>query len=177
MTIVETEAYLSGEDAASHAFPGPTRRNRSMFGEVARAYIYFSYGMHLCFNIVAHEPEQAGAVLVRAATVVEGRETAVTRRGRATDLANGPGKLAQALALSLDLDGTCLLEGPIRLLPPTSLPKAIARGPRVGISKAVDLPLRFWISDSPDVSKGKPGPATKKRTPKRVSPHEDNHKP
>ncbi len=165
VTIVETEAYLGRRDPASHAYSGPTRRNQSMFGESGCCYIYFSYGMHLCCNVVAHLEGEAGGILLRAGTVTDGHRIASLRRGRERDLANGPGRLGQALGLDLSLDGTCLLEGPLRLTP-SQVPvevERIQRGPRVGISKAVDLPLRFWLADCPDVSRGRPGPATKKR--------------
>jgi DNA-3-methyladenine glycosylase len=161
LTIVETEAYLAGEDAASHAFCGPTQRNQSMFGQPGRCYIYRSYGMHLCFNVVCHLPGQAGAVLIRAGEVLQGHPLVVRRRGRTSDLANGPGRLGQALGLEPQLDGTCLLEGPIRLIAPQPLQQAIACGPRVGISKAVDMPLRFWLAGSSEVSRGRAGPAKK----------------
>lgn len=167
LRIVETEAYLAQEDAASHAYPGLTRRNKSMFGPVGHGYIYRSYGMHLCFNVVCHEEGQAGAVLIRAGEVIEGADRASRRRGRDSDLANGPGRLGQALALTLDLDGTCLLSGPLRLQPPGQPVGPVASGPRIGISKAVDLPLRFWLQGSPHVSKGRPGPAAAKK--KRLS--------
>jgi DNA-3-methyladenine glycosylase len=163
VSIVETEAYLGREDAASHAYPGPTRRNQSMFGAPGRCYIYRIYGMHLCFNVVCHEEGQAGAVLIRAGEVVDGQALAIGRRGRASDLANGPGRLGQALGLDPELDGTCLLEGPLRLSPPEEPVGPIAKGPRVGISKAIELPLRFWLLRSAQVSRGRPGPALKKR--------------
>lgn len=166
VSIVETEAYLGRRDPASHAYSGPTRRNQSMFGPAGCCYIYFSYGMHLCCNVVAHLEGEAGGILLRAGRVIKGRDLAVERRGRSVDLANGPGRLGQALGLDLSLDGTCLLHGPLRLTPPPRSvpPESIRSGPRVGISKAVDLPLRFWLADCPDVSRGRPGPATKKRS-------------
>lgn len=157
--IVETEAYLGREDAASHAYPGLTKRNQSMFGEPGRCYIYSSYGIHLCFNVVCHQVDQPGAVLVRAAAVLEGHEVVVERRGRDSDLANGPGRLGQALGLDLSLDGSCLLKGPVRLSPPEGPVGPFVKGPRVGISKATELPLRFWLADSRHVSRGRPGPA------------------
>ena len=119
--------------------------------------------MHLCFNVVCHEEGHAGAVLIRAGEVIEGARQAARRRGRKSDLANGPGRLGQALALTLDLDGTCLLSGPLRLQPPAQPVGPVASGPRVGISKAVDLPLRFWLQGSPHVSTGRPGPAAAKK--------------
>jgi DNA-3-methyladenine glycosylase len=165
VVIVETEAYLGASDPASHAYRGQTPRNQSMFGPAAHCYVYRSYGMHWCFNVVTGWPGQAGAVLIRAGTVIGGHEVAAQRRGRHSDLANGPGRLGQALGLDRSLDGSSLLEGPMRLSPPLArLPlERIARGPRVGISQAVELPLRFWVRDCRDVSRGRPGPANKGR--------------
>lgn len=163
--IVETEAYLGqGADEASHAHIGLRPRNRSMFGPVGRSYIYKSYGMHLCFNVVCHAPAEAGAVLVRAGRVSAGRDCAVASRGRSQDLANGPGRLGQALGLTLELDGTSLWDGAVTLRPGSQTDdtdRAVCSGPRVGISKAVDLPYRFWLKNSAEVSKGRPGPASK----------------
>lgn len=157
LRIVETEAYLGESDPASHAFCGLTKRNRSLFGEVGHAYVYRSYGIHLCFNVVAHLPQVAGAVLIRAGEVVTGGAIAEARRGRSTDLANGPGRLGQALGLTIADDGLFLLnDGELRLEPPLSpvLQDEISCGPRVGISKAVDWPLRFWLKHSSEVSRG-----------------------
>lgn len=158
LVIVEVEAYLGESDPASHAYCGPTARNKSLFGSVGHAYVYRSYGIHLCFNVVAHTPGVAGAVLIRAGEVVRGKDIAALRRGRAKDLASGPGRLGQALGLNIELDGYPLLTGSkLRLIPPQHKvdPQKIVSGPRVGISKAVELPLRFWISDSPAVSKSR----------------------
>lgn len=153
--IVETEAYLAVDDAASHARSGPTPRCRSMYGPVGCAYIYKSYGIHLCLNVVCHGPESGGAVLLRAGSVVAGRRLAVQRRGRSKGLADGPGKLAQCLALSGQLDGTCLQEGPIileRVAPLES--RLIMTGQRIGISQNTEVPFRFWLADCEDVSAG-----------------------
>jgi DNA-3-methyladenine glycosylase len=170
LRLVETEAYLGGADPASHAYPGPTQRNRSMFGPVGCCYIYLSYGMHLCMNVVCHEPGEAGGVLLRAAEVLEGHDLVQQRRGRASDLANGPGRLGQALGLRLEWDGGSLLPaslsgpppppvGPLELQPAKEPVGPIAKGPRVGISKAIELPLRFWLTGSREVSRGRPGPS------------------
>ncbi len=166
LEIVETEAYLGeGADEASHAHIGPRPRNQSMFGPAGRCYIYKSYGMHLCFNVVCHENEEAGAVLIRAGRLLRGFEQASAARGRDVDLANGPGRLGQALALTPELDGSSLWDGPLTLRPspPDSVPPTVECGPRVGISRAVDLPYRFWIADCADVSKGRPGPTHKRQ--------------
>lgn len=146
LRIVETEAYLGADDQASHARSGPTARCRSMFGPVGRAYIYRSYGIHLCFNVVGHGPDSAGAVLIRAGVVVAGRELCEQRRGRTKGLADGPGKLAQCLALTLELDGTCLREGPIVLERATPLDsRSIKSGPRIGITRNANAPYRFYL--------------------------------
>lgn len=168
LEVVETEAYLGeGADEASHAHIGRRPRNLSMFGPVGRCYIYKSYGMHLCFNVVCHQSEQAGAVLIRAGRVLSGSEQAAAARGRESDLANGPGRLGQALQLTLELDGTSLWDGPLRLTPaPSDSPvPTVEQGPRVGISRAVDLPYRYWIAGCAEVSKGRPGPAHKRQRP------------
>lgn len=159
LRIVETEAYLGTEDAASHARSGPTQRARTMYGPVGRAYIYKSYGIHLCFNIVCHRPEAGGAVLVRAGTVTEGADTAARRRGRIKGLANGPGKLAQCLGLSEELDGSSLYDGPIELRKGVTSNRSmtIVRGPRIGISQNQNPLLRFWLHGCEDVSKPNKG--------------------
>lgn len=160
LRVVETEAYLAAEDQASHARSGPTARCGTMFGPVARAYVYKSYGVHFCFNIVCHEPETGGAVLVRAGEVVEGESLARARRGGSKGLADGPGKLAQCLGLSLLHDGSCLSSGPITLRKDTDLKStgAIVRGPRIGITLDRLKPYRFWYGGHPAVSRPR-GPA------------------
>lgn len=163
LVIVETEAYAASDDPASHAFPGLTRRNASMFGGSGRAYVYRSYGVHWCFNVVAHEPGTAGAVLVRAGEIAAGREQACERRRGSSQLANGPGRLGQALGIEAVHDGSDLARGALRLIAPEGPVGPIANGPRVGISKAIDFPWRFWLEGSIHVSKGRPGPAARKR--------------
>ncbi len=165
LVVVETEAYAASEDAASHAFPGRTRRNASMFGPCGHAYVYRSYGVHWCFNVVAHAPDEAGAVLIRAGEVVAGNELAQARRGAVRGLANGPGKLGQALGITDRHDGVDLAGGALRLVAPEGPTGRSANGPRVGISKAIDLGWRFWLEDSVHVSKGRPGPAGRRRRP------------
>lgn len=157
--IVETEAYLACEDKASHARSGPTARAAVMFGPPSRAYIYRSYGIHLCFNIVCHRPESGGAILVRAGRVLEGEELARQRRGGTKGLADGPGKLAQCLALDISLNGTCLTKGPIQLQE-ASLAKPelnVVCGPRIGISQDVEKPFRFWLDGCSAVSRPRSG--------------------
>lgn len=156
LKIVETEAYLAACDLASHARSGPTARCLSMFGPVGRAYVYRSYGVHLCLNVVCHVPETGGAVLLRAGSVVEGESLARVRRQNSKGLADGPGKLAQCLGVLPGHDGSCLYSGPIKLRRNTSLDSSerIVRGPRIGISADHEKPYRFWIDGCRDVSRG-----------------------
>lgn len=155
--IVETEAYLGqGADPASHAHRGPTPRASIMFGPVGIAYVYFSYGVHHCMNVVANTTGEGGAVLIRALEPVEGLELMRRRRfGKKsapdTQLCSGPGKLCQALGITLHLNGADLRSSELRLLEGTA-PKKISTSPRIGITKAVELPLRFYEADSPHVS-------------------------
>ena len=155
LRITETEAYLGPDDAASHARSGPTGRCEVMYGAVGRAYIYKSYGVHLCFNVVCHLPETGGAVLIRAGEVVDGKNLAESRRGVSKGLADGPGKLSQCLDLSPRLDGTSLSRGPISLTRTSPLEKEhfIVRGPRIGISQNREKKYRFWLAESAHVSK------------------------
>jgi DNA-3-methyladenine glycosylase len=162
--IVETESYHQ-EEPACHAYVGLTARTRTLFGPPGRAYVYFSYGVHSLLNAVA-EPEGVGAaVLIRALEPVEGIEAMRARRGvrRDVDLANGPGKLTQALAIGLDLNGSSLVDGPIEIAAPGAgaRPARIVRGERVGITKAADLPWRFCDASSEHVSR--PLPAAMRR--------------
>ncbi|NNC74945.1 MAG: DNA-3-methyladenine glycosylase [Acidimicrobiia bacterium] len=147
--ISEVEAYAGADDAASHAARGPTRRNSAMFGPPGTVYVYRSYGIHWCMNVVTGAEGEGGAVLLRGGEVLEGLETAKRRRGRTDHLADGPGKLCQALAVSGDEDGSVINQGPIELLARESEPPVIEATPRVGISKAVDRPWRFVVRDSP----------------------------
>ncbi len=155
--IVEVEAYLSQEDPASHSRPGRTARNASMFLAPGHAYVYRIYGLHHCFNVVTG-PEGVGeAVLVRALEPIEGLEAMALRRGRAgaRELCSGPAKLVQALGIGARHDGLDLLGGPLRIELAAD-PIAAARilsGPRVGISRAADLHLRYAIADDPWVSR------------------------
>lgn len=150
--LVETEAYMGLEDPASHAFRGPTPRARPMFEQVGRAYVYFSYGNHYCMNVVAHAPGKAGAVLLRALEPVCGVEKMIERRKRSTQLASGPGRLCQALGVTLDHNGADLLNGNLRLGAADQRPP-VQIGPRIGISKNKDAPLRFTHRGSKYVSR------------------------
>jgi DNA-3-methyladenine glycosylase len=152
--ITEVEAYGGVEDPASHAFTR-TPRSEIMYGPPWRLYVYRSYGMHFCANVVTGPSEIAAAVLVRAGEVVEGLETARARRMGVKDvaLARGPGNLARALGLSLDDLGTELLvDDGVRLGPAPDIAPPTTAGPRVGVSKAADVPWRFWVTGDPTVS-------------------------
>jgi DNA-3-methyladenine glycosylase len=160
--IVEVEAYLGADDPASHAYRGETARNAAMFLAGGHAYVYFVYGMHHCLNVVTGPAGVAHAVLLRAAEVVEGVETAARRRGVAVDaasrlLAGGPARLCEALGIDRALDGASLRRGELTLREgePVS-PSAIARGPRVGVAyagAAAAWPLRFAVRGSPALSR------------------------
>lgn len=140
--ITETEAYGHADDPASHAFGSMTRRNHIMFGTVGMAYVYFTYGMHYCFNIVARSPGvQAGAVLVRAARPESGIDImSRNRRGR-KNIADGPAKLAQALCIGMQQYGTDLTAHPELHITHGIRPGRIIAGPRIGITRATD---RLW---------------------------------
>jgi DNA-3-methyladenine glycosylase len=145
--IVETEAYAGSDDPASHAFRGRTRRNAAMFGEPGTVYVYRSYGIHWCMNIVAGPRGLAHAVLLRAGEPVEGLETMIERRGREQDLLNGPGKLCQALGVEGAHDGSSAFTGPVRLRPGVPADqRGVAATPRIGISKAKARPWRFVLA-------------------------------
>ncbi|MCY2960420.1 MAG: DNA-3-methyladenine glycosylase [Planctomycetota bacterium] len=147
--IVETEAYLAVDDPASHSHRGPTRRNASMFGEPGCAYVYACYGVHRCFNVVTAPRGTGEAVLVRALEPLEGTELMRRRRGgvRDRELCSGPGKLCVALGIGLEHDGRELARGSLRLwIPRVPVPAAsIDVGPRIGITRAAELPLRFVV--------------------------------
>ncbi len=144
--IVETEAYHHSEPAC-HAFVGLTPRTGTLFGPASNAYVYRSYGIHACLNAVA-EPEGVGAaVLIRALEPVEGVEVMRARRGvqQLEALCSGPGKLTQALGITLEHNGTSLVAGPIVIsgpAPPVAVGD-VSAGPRIGITKAAELPWRF----------------------------------
>lgn len=150
--IVETEAYVGPDDPASHAAKriGRTARNQAMFGPPGTAYVYRSYGIHWCLNAVTDSEGHPAAVLIRALEPVEGLDTMRERRGtRDRDLARGPGRLTEALAITGDQDGHDLGEPPLLVCegePPD--PAGIEKGPRIGISRAADWPLRFTLKGS-----------------------------
>lgn len=154
--IVEVEAYGGARDAASHAYHGETARTRTMFGPPGHAYVYLIYGMHHCLNVVTGGNGRASAVLIRALEPVAGLETMARRRGvrDADRLARGPGCVGQALGLTRAHDGLDLTRGPLWLadVPPRRQGRRIARGPRIGISRAAECPWRFFLAGHPCVS-------------------------
>ena len=142
--ITEVEAYKGSDDPASHAFRGRTRRNASMFERPGTLYVYRSYGIHWCANVAAG-PEGVGwGILFRGAEIVDGIGIARLRRSRENDLANGPGKLTQALGVDHSHDGTYLFESSSQVrLEHGPSPALVMATPRVGISQAMDRPWRF----------------------------------
>lgn len=146
--IVETEAY-DREDPASHTYAGPTTRNASMFGPPGRAYVYRSYGIHWCLNFVCREAGHGAGVLIRALEPLAGLELMRARRGLQDErlLCAGPGRVCQALAITRELDGLPLDAAPFELRAPQQAVSVVA-GPRIGISKAVDVPWRFGLAGS-----------------------------
>jgi DNA-3-methyladenine glycosylase len=144
LRINEVEAYKGHDDPASHAYRGETVRNGSMFANPGTLYVYRSYGIHNCANTSAGPKGVGWGILIRGGDVLDGLGVASRRRGRDTDLANGPGKLCQALGITLDLDGTNLLDpGSLLRLEEGEQPEMVMATPRVGISKARDVPWRF----------------------------------
>lgn len=154
--IVETEAYLGYRDPASHGYlHRRNERNAALFGPPGSWYVYLSYGIHWCANLVCEAEGTASAVLLRALEPVEGIGAMRERRGRVDDrdLCSGPGKLCQALGISRELDGSMMPGSEVVVLPPrVSLPVEVAVTPRIGITKAADWPLRFLVAGNPHVS-------------------------
>ena len=155
-TIVETEAY-DREDPASHTFSGPTPRNAAMFGPSGRSYVYRSYGIHWCLNFVCREEGHGAGVLIRALEPLQGLDLMRTRRDVAPArdarmLCSGPGKLCQALAVNHGMNGQSLAAAPFELHA-RSAKVAVVTGPRIGISKAMEVPWRFGLAGSNYVSR------------------------
>jgi DNA-3-methyladenine glycosylase len=155
-TIVEVEAY-DHEDPASHSFGGRTARNESMFGPPGHAYVYRSYGIHWCLNLVCEEEGLANAVLVRALEPMEGLDQMRARRGRDEPrlLCSGPGRLCQALAVTGEHDGLSLDEPPFELHARTGLVEVVT-APRIGITRAAEQPWRYLLAGSRYVSRSVP---------------------
>lgn len=164
--IVEVEAYRGESDPASHAFRGKTERNAVMFGEPGHAYVYFTYGMHFCVNLVCQPAGQAAAVLLRAGRVVEGADLAAVRRGTRPgadrELARGPARLCQALAIGRAQNGAdvCDPGSPLRVTAPAGFaglrPALVGRGPRVGVRNGAEADWRFWAVGEAAVSVYRP---------------------
>ena len=159
--VTEVEAYEGSDDPASHAYRGRTERNAVMFGPPGHVYVYFVYGMHWCANIVCGPAGSPSAVLVRAGEVVTGVDAARHRRpaaGRDEDLARGPARLARSLALTGADNGTDLLDpaAGVRLEFASRAPRSWDVGPRVGVSTAREIALRYWLGAEPTVSAYRP---------------------
>lgn len=155
--IVEVEAYVGPHDPAAHGYRNRrTRRNAHLFGPPGSAYVYFIYGTHWCFNAVTERKHYPAAVLIRALEPVSGIDVMVTRRcvEDVRILCSGPGRLCRALGITNAVSGTSLISGPVRILPPARrwrLPVAVS--PRVGVRRAADWPLRFFVRGSEYVSR------------------------
>lgn len=153
--IVETEAY-DQTDAASHSYKGRTSRTDIMFGPAGHLYVYFTYGMHYCCNVTVGEDGYGAAVLIRAVEPLGGEEVLRRRRAGKTgvELTNGPAKLCQALEITKAMNGHDLSNAPLRLLMRRPLGTSeVVTSPRIGISQAKEVPWRFYVNDSPFVSR------------------------
>ena len=157
--IVEVEAYRGEDDPGSHGFRGPTKRNATMFGPPGHLYVYFTYGMHWCANVVAETDGVAAAVLLRALTPLEGLEAMYAARGPAArterDLCSGPAKLTQALGIDGALDGADLVSGDrgVTIVDDDQPPPTPAVTTRIGLTSGAELPWRFYIEGTADISR------------------------
>jgi DNA-3-methyladenine glycosylase len=162
--LTEVEAYAGAADPGSHAFRGRTDRNAIMFGPPGHLYVYFTYGMHFCANVVCGPEGEASGCLMRAGEVVDGIELARDRRLGSTDrdLARGPARLTRVLGLTREHNGADLSHGPVRL----DLGERVgdvSTGPRVGLRGAPERPWRFWVTGDPTVSVYRPAKALERR--------------
>ena len=162
--LTEVEAYDGPDDPGSHAYRGRTPRNAVMFGPPGYLYVYFTYGMHFCCNVVCGPEGSPSAVLLRAGEIVEGVALARQRRSGATDrdLARGPARLCQALAIGREENGADLTSRPLTLTPGTP-DDTVSTGPRVGLRDAPDRPWRFWLTGEPTVSAYRPAAPRRRR--------------
>ncbi|MBA3825404.1 MAG: DNA-3-methyladenine glycosylase [Ktedonobacterales bacterium] len=170
--IVETEGYISAIDPASHNYRKPSKRSMTMFGPPGHAYVYLTYGMHHCLNVVTEPAGESAAVLIRAAAPLTGRDQMALRCPRCLprDLARGPGRLCAAFGLTIAQNGLDLTGDTLWISEPPNAepldPARIATSPRIGITQGIDLPWRFFIRDHPAVSgpawlnRGQPRPST-----------------
>ena len=165
--LTEVEAYDGADDPGSHAFRGRTPRNAVMFGPAGRLYVYFTYGMHHCCNVVTGQEGRASAVLLRAGEIVGGIDVARARRPGVSDrdLARGPARLCRALGIDRAQDGADLSQDPL-LLPAAEPPGPVSTGPRVGLRGAPDRPWRFWLTGEPSVSTYRPAAPARRTAPR-----------
>lgn len=157
--LTEVEAYAGEDDPGSHAGRGSTPRSAVMFGPSGVLYVYLTYGMHFCANVVCGPEGTASAVLLRAGEVIDGIDLARERRGTKVDreLARGPGKLCSVLGIRLKDNRGDLATGPVTLTPGEPVdPSLVSTGPRVGLRLAADRPWRFWLTGDPTVSAYRP---------------------
>jgi DNA-3-methyladenine glycosylase len=180
--LSEVEAYAGSIDPASHSYRGKTGRNAVMFGPPGHAYVYFTYGMHFCANVVCSPPDVATGILLRAGRVVAGEELARHRRGfdsarSPRDLARGPARLCQAMGINRSQDGVDLLDPSNELRLRAAVgderaaePVKIEAGPRVGVSQAADILWRFWLGGDPTVSPYRRAVARRKTPQTTVAP-------
>lgn len=155
--IIETEAYAE-DDPGSHAFGGRrTERNATMFGPPGHLYVYFTYGMHWCMNVVTGDLGEGSAVLLRAAIPLEGIGLMSAARGRSRlgDLCSGPAKLTQAFGIDGTFDGADVVRGPVRIRTGVPVdPGSVRTGPRIGLSRGTETPWRFFVDAGPEVTGG-----------------------